>query len=157
MIWRADREDNLRILGVPEGDEGPRPTEFIATLLQEVLELEEKPLLDRAHRSLRPKPKSGKAPWAFVIRVHYYHVRDQILRRAAVASPLTCKGSKLSIFPDFTVEVVKKILHEHPSIKFGLFFPAELKITMPSGEILKFTDPDVAMTFVNTKVCELAE
>lgn len=92
------RRHNLRILGIPEGDEGPRPTEFIARLLQEVLELEERPLLDRAHRSIRPKPKSGKAPRAFIIRVHYYHVRDQILRRAAEAFPLTRKGSNLAVY-----------------------------------------------------------
>lgn len=160
------RRHNLRILGIPEGDEGSRPTEFMAQLLQDLLELEEKPLLDRAHRSLRSKPNKGKPPRAFVIRVHYYHVRDQILRRAAQASPLSRNGCRLSIFPDFTAEVarrraafvsVKKILHEHPSIKFGLFFPAELKITMPSGEVHKFIDPDAAMTFVNTAVREPAE
>ena len=127
------RRHNLCILGIPEADEGPRPTELIAQLLQGVLELEKKPLLDMAHRSLRPKPKKGKPPQAFFIRVHYYHVRDQILRRAAEASPLLRGGNRLSIFPDFTAEAakrhvafvsVKKILHEHPSIKFRLFFPA---------------------------------
>ncbi|XP_060765595.1 uncharacterized protein LOC132873812 [Neoarius graeffei] len=102
------RRHNLRILGIPEGDEGSRPTEFIAQLLQDMLELEEKPLLDGAHRSLRPKPKRGKPLRAFVIRVHYYHVHDQIHRRAAEASPLSHKGSRLSIFPDFTAEVAKK-------------------------------------------------
>ena len=159
------RRHNLRIIGIPEGDEGPRPTEFMTNLLQDLLGLEEKPLLDRAHRSLRSKPNKGP-PRAFIIRVHYYHVRDQILRRAAEASPLSFNGRRLSIFPDFTAEVakrraaflpVKKILHEHPSIKFGLFFPAELKITMSSGEVHKFTDPDAAMAFVGTAVRKPAE
>lgn len=67
------RRHNLRIPGIPEGDEGPRPTKFFAQLLQDVLELEEKPWLDRAHRSLCPKPKKEKPPQGFVI-VRYYQI-----------------------------------------------------------------------------------
>ena len=52
-----DMESRMRrnnsLLGIPEGVEGPRPTEFIPQLLQELLGLEEKPLLDRAHHTLR--------------------------------------------------------------------------------------------------------
>lgn len=166
------RRHNLRILGIPEGDEGStRPTQFIAQILQEMLGLEEPPLLDRAHRTPREKPrKIGNVtprPRAFVLRVHYFDVRDQILRLASEASPpLQRDGNRVSIFPDFTAEVarkraafnpVKKILHEHPSIKFGVFFPAELKITLETGEVHKFTNPDKAMAFVTTTVSGTVE
>lgn len=51
------RRHNIRVIGVPEGTEGPRPRDFIAGLLQEVLSLDEKPLIDRAHRTLRRRPE----------------------------------------------------------------------------------------------------
>ncbi|KAI4901974.1 hypothetical protein NFI96_006075 [Prochilodus magdalenae] len=69
------RRNNIRLFGVPEGIEGPRPTEFVSELLQELLRLEQKPILDRAHRSLRAKPKSSEPPWPFIIRVHLYQTR----------------------------------------------------------------------------------
>ena len=47
------RRNNIRLLGIPEEVEGPRPMEFMAQLVQELLGLEEKPLLDRAHCTLR--------------------------------------------------------------------------------------------------------
>lgn len=46
------RRHNIRLTGIPEGKEGPRPRDFIAQLLQERLSLEEKLLIDRAHWTL---------------------------------------------------------------------------------------------------------
>jgi len=40
------RKNNIRLIGVPEGVEGPRPTNFIAQLLTDMLKLDEMPLLD---------------------------------------------------------------------------------------------------------------
>lgn len=54
--------NNLRIIGLCEGTEGPRPTDFIADLLQDALQLEERQLLDRAHPSLQPRPQPGERP-----------------------------------------------------------------------------------------------
>ncbi|KAI3352570.1 hypothetical protein L3Q82_005506 [Scortum barcoo] len=42
------RLNNVRLVGIPEGTEGPRPTDFVATLLQDLLGLDNKPVLDRA-------------------------------------------------------------------------------------------------------------
>jgi phage terminase small subunit len=47
------QRNSIRLLGMQEEVEGPRPMEFTAQLLQELLSLEEKPLLDRAHCTLR--------------------------------------------------------------------------------------------------------
>lgn len=45
---------NLRIAGVKEGEErGQGARDFVAQLLMEVLQLDEKPMIDRAHRALR--------------------------------------------------------------------------------------------------------
>lgn len=155
------RRNNIRLVGLAEGCEGSRPTEYVAQLLQEILHLQDKPLLDRAHRTLREKPKKGEPPRPFVIRVHFFHVRTEILQRAADLSPLYYSGKRLSIFADYTTAVakkrasfrdVKRILHSCPGVKFGLLFPAVLRITLPDGVSHKFTEPSAALNFVRSNV-----
>ncbi|KAJ8364951.1 hypothetical protein SKAU_G00137820 [Synaphobranchus kaupii] len=162
------RRNNLRLVGIPEDTEGPRPTEFISRLLKKLVNLDEEPLLDRAHRTLRTKPKEGETPQPFVIRVHFFHVRNEILRGASTTSrdtPLLYKGKRLSIFPDYTAAVskkratfggVKRELCACPGVKFGLMFPAVLKIALPGGATHKFEDPAITSTFINIKLKKLA-
>ena len=62
LISRAKRQ-NLRVIGLPEDIEGNNPRQFMADLFKEVAAealLSSTPELDRAHRSLRPKPRQGK-------------------------------------------------------------------------------------------------
>lgn len=152
------RRNNIRVVGVPEGVEGSRPTDFIAQLLQDLLGLNEKPLLDRAHRTLREKPREGMPPRPFVARIHFFHVRILILQRAGEASPLLYNGKRVSVFPDYTSSVakkraafstVKRNLRSHPDVKFGLLYPAVLRVTMPDGSSHRFEDPTAATDFVN--------
>lgn len=51
------RRNNIRIKEVPEGSEGSGPRDLLAGLLQEVLTLDEKPLIDRA-----PSPTETTRP-----------------------------------------------------------------------------------------------
>lgn len=155
------RWNNVRLVGLPEGTEGPRPTEFMAQLLQDLLGLDDKPVLDRAHRTLRIRPKEGEPPRPLVIRVNLFQVRNQILRQAREASPLLFMGRRISIFPDFTPTVagkraafakVKKELHSCPNIKFGLLYPATLRITLPGGQTHRFEDPALASVFVEKNI-----
>ena len=152
------RRNNIRILGIPEGSEGPRPTEFVAGILQNMLSLDVKPVLDRAHRSLRPRAKDNTAPpRPFIVCVNQFQMRNDILRKARELSSLHYNGKRVYIFPDFTAAVakkraafapVKKALHSCPGVKFGLIFPATLRVTLPSGQLRTFEDPDLAMDFV---------
>lgn len=63
------RRNNIRLIGVPEGAEVPRLTNFIAQLLKDTLKLDEMPLLNQAHCTLRAKPREGEAPRPFIIRM----------------------------------------------------------------------------------------
>lgn len=67
----CSRRNNIRIIGIPEGKEGPRPRDFIAQLLTEALSLPEKPLIDQAHRINHQKPKPEDPPRPFILRLHY--------------------------------------------------------------------------------------
>lgn len=155
------RRNNIRLVGLPEGVEGSHPADFVSQLLQSLLHLQEKPLLDRAHRTLRERPRKGEPPRPLVIRVHYFQARDEILRRAAQLSPLMHDGNKISVFADYTTAVVKKraafkdskrLLHSCPGVKFGLLFPAVLRITLSNGAVHKFEDPAAASDFIKKTV-----
>lgn len=155
------RLNNIRLVGIPENVEGPRPTEFVAKLLQNLLGMDSEPVLDRAHRTLRPKPKDGEPPRPFVVRVNMFQQRNEIIQKASSSAPLFYQGKRVSVFPDFTASVakkraaftkVKKELHSCPGVKFGLFYPAVLRITLSSGQAHRFEDPAIAMDFVHKRI-----
>ncbi|CAL1612629.1 unnamed protein product [Knipowitschia caucasica] len=161
----GSRLNNIRIVGVVEGTEGPRPTEFVADFLHNLLRLDAKPILDRAHRTLRPRPGDGAPSRPFVVRVDQFQTRNEILCKARESPALNYQGKHVFIFPDFTAIVakkraafndLKKEFHSCPGIKFGLFFPASLRITLPTGQLRTFDSPDLAMDFVkkNLKTME---
>lgn len=144
-------------MGIPEELEGASPTEFISNLLQKVLRLEEKPLLDRAHRTLQAKPRSDQPPRPFVIRVHYCHIRELILRQARQGKALSHNGRPIHIFPDLTASEakrraafgdVRKRLRDIQGARFGFRYPARFRITLPGMSERSFTDPQLAMNFV---------
>jgi len=152
------RRNNIRVLGVPEGVEGPHPTEYMADLLGELLQLADKPVLDRAHRTSRVKPRAGAPPRPFVIRVHHFQTKELILResRAAGDSLRLPGGNRISIFPDLAAAVAKKraefwkakkMLRLVPGVKFGLLFPARLRVTLPDGKEHYFENSAEAIVF----------
>ncbi len=71
------QRNNIRIIGLPESVEGPRPTVFFSEMLLEVMGeqvLSSPPELDRAHRALVAKPKQGGKPRAVIVRFHRYQI-----------------------------------------------------------------------------------
>ena len=100
------RRQNIRIVGIPENAEGPRPSEFITSLLIDVLgenSFEKLPSVDRAHRSLAPKPADGdNRPQPFIVKLHHFQTKELILRLARQKGPLSYKGSRFHIFPDYS-------------------------------------------------------
>ncbi|KAK7918793.1 hypothetical protein WMY93_010077 [Mugilogobius chulae] len=151
------RRCNIRILGVKEQFEaGSRPVTSVAKLLQEVLALDTTPTLDRAHRGLQPIPMRGQRPRPFIVKFHYYQEKLEVLRLAAKKGPLSYNGDTVLIFPDLpstvakrrgTFRGVKDLLRKCPDVKFGMLYPARLRITSSLGEKI-FTDPEAAKDYV---------
>lgn len=142
------RRHNIWVIGVPEGTEGLRPRDFIAGLLQEVLSLDEKPLIDRAHWTLQRQPEPHEPPRPIVLRLHYFHTREDILRKAAAEKQLFHGGKRIQIFPDYPPAVAKKralfnrtreLLRGKPGVRYGLLYPARLLITH-NGTQISFID-----------------
>lgn len=148
------RRCNIRIVGVAEGP-GSASTQSVSKLLSEVLKLDKEVLVDRSHRSLRPLIPGGK-PRVIVAKLHYYQDCVEVLRRARSQAPLQLNGTSISIFPDYTANVakaraaftdVRKLLREQRGVRYGLLFPAQLRITY-NGADREFLDPDKAMAYV---------
>ncbi|KAK3509180.1 hypothetical protein QTP70_021929, partial [Hemibagrus guttatus] len=150
------RRQNIRILHIKEGAEsGMKPRDFIAQLLMETLSLDNLPLVDRAHRALRNRPADDEPPRAFIIRLHYTHEMEEILRKAAKMQQVTFRGQRINIFPDYPPAVVKRralfkrareLLKDKPGVKYGLQYPAKLRVSY-NGKEHYFTDPDKAVKF----------
>uniref|UniRef100_A0A3Q0R454 L1 transposable element RRM domain-containing protein n=1 Tax=Amphilophus citrinellus TaxID=61819 RepID=A0A3Q0R454_AMPCI len=156
---RSHRQ-NIRIVGIKEGEEGGRPTEFVSKLISELFGQDNFPRpvkIDRAHRALRPKPPTHERPRIIIARVH--NVRDvmNILRLSRQQAPLLYHGQRLSIFPDYTAEVsaqrqafntVRKKLVE-AGAKCSMRFPAKLLVSL-NDTVKTFDSPTDAEQFVNS-------
>ncbi|KAK7922547.1 hypothetical protein WMY93_009449 [Mugilogobius chulae] len=117
-------------------------------MLKGMLSLNFVPTLDRAHRGLRPPPGDGEPPRVIVVKFHYFQEREEVFRKAASSAPLLLHGKRISIFPDYTDAVArrraafkeaKRLLRDCTGVKFGILFPAVLRITTSTGENKRFT------------------
>uniref|UniRef100_A0AAR2K2F4 L1 transposable element RRM domain-containing protein n=1 Tax=Pygocentrus nattereri TaxID=42514 RepID=A0AAR2K2F4_PYGNA len=154
------RRNNIRIIGIPEGTEGTRPTDFVAGLLPKLLGEEnfKLPLLvDRAHRSLRPRPAEGAKPRPFIARIHLFQVKEKILQLRRSHGPLQFQGHKVLIFPDYTSSVMEKrkqfteVLQELRNLKITHFlrYPARLHVEV-DGHSRSFSELAEAKAFVSS-------
>ncbi|KAI4896249.1 hypothetical protein NFI96_008278, partial [Prochilodus magdalenae] len=150
------KRQNLRIAGVKEGlENGQKTRDFVAQLLTDVLQLEEKPVIDRAHRALRARLGDNEPPRHLIIRVHYCHAFEEILKKVMQSRTLTYQGKRIQIFRDFPPAVVKRraaftparnLLRDKPGVRFGLVYPAKLRVTH-NGKETTFTDAEEARLF----------
>uniref|UniRef100_A0A8C5DJ07 L1 transposable element RRM domain-containing protein n=1 Tax=Gouania willdenowi TaxID=441366 RepID=A0A8C5DJ07_GOUWI len=151
------RRNNIRIVGLHEED-GPVTAAMISTLLMEAFDLEKPPLVDRAHRSLQPRPKPGERPRPVIAWMHYCGDCIDILQRARAKQRIKIKNAVVSIFPDFTAKTararaafndIRRQLREIPDVRFGILHPARLRITR--GNVTReFTSPGEANVFLKT-------
>lgn len=152
------RRNNIRLVGIPEDFSTSPTATAISSLLKEALKLEKEPLVDRAHRTLQPKPKPGERPRPIVARLHYHKDCVDILRRARAQQRIKIGDMTFSIFPDHTPRTararaafndVRRQLREIPGIRFGLLYPARLRITHNGAE-KEFKSPEEAGAFIRS-------
>lgn len=154
------RRNNIRIIGVPEGAEGTRPTDFVAELLPKLLGEENFNLplvVDRAHRSLQPRPADGARPRPIIARIHLFQVKEKIMQLRRLHGPLQFRSNKVWIFPDYTSSVMERrkqfveVLRElrNLKIKHSLRYPARLHIEL-NGQSHTFTASADAKAFMSS-------
>ncbi|KAI4830889.1 hypothetical protein KUCAC02_002490 [Chaenocephalus aceratus] len=145
--------NNIRIIGLPESIEGPRPTTLFSELLVELLgneTLQSPPELDRAHRAPAARPQPGTRPRPLILRLHRYQVKDLIVREARKRrGDLRYRGTPVQIYEDFTQEVLEQrakyrdIMSKlyNLGLRPALLFPARLQITLGSRAKKRFPSP----------------
>lgn len=136
----------------------------VSKLLREALQLDKDVLIDRSHRSLAPRKPGGK-PRAIVAKLHYFQDCVEVLNRARTRAPIRYNGESIAIFPDYTSRVakaraafteVRKLLRNRQNVRFGILFPARLRVTH-NGEEKEFTDAEKAMTYVRKHIIPAEE
>ncbi|RXN18146.1 LINE-1 type transposase domain-containing 1 [Labeo rohita] len=160
-LENRSRQNNLRILGIPENVEASRPSHFMVSFFMELFgdELSQTPEIERAHRSLAPKPRSGVPPRPMIVRFLRFQMREEILRLSREHGELHYKESKILIFPDFSAELkkrrdqfksVKADLHG-ADVKFRMLYPCRPLISF-NGESRSFATPNAASKFLTTVI-----
>uniref|UniRef100_H2ZWA1 L1 transposable element RRM domain-containing protein n=1 Tax=Latimeria chalumnae TaxID=7897 RepID=H2ZWA1_LATCH len=155
-LYRA-RRNNLHILGFPEQIEQGKPIQFLQEALPKILELEDgiQLELEQAHHTLAPRPGADQRPRPFIVKFLRYQTKEMIIQKVREKGPLNWEGNKILIFPDLSKELqekrrgfleVKKQLRDR-EIRYGLFYPAILKVTWERKDY-SFNSPKDAQAFL---------
>ncbi|KAK5895437.1 hypothetical protein CesoFtcFv8_012030 [Champsocephalus esox] len=108
--------------------------------------------LDRAHRSLAPKPPQGSRP--LIVHFHKYAQKERVLLWARKSRDVSYQGHPIRIFEDFSATLAKKWaafnkvksqLYKE-GIRFGLLYPARLRVTI-NGQTRIFDSVEEAERF----------
>ncbi|KAI2657411.1 Neurexin-1a-beta [Labeo rohita] len=146
-LENRSRRCNIRIIGLPEGEEGTNPVSFLKTWLPNLLNIEFKNhqvKIERAH-ALTRRPAPGERPRALILKLHNFQDKARILQAARAAGQLVYKWHNISIFEDFSVAVVrkrqafgnvKKRLRER-GITFAMIYPAILRVQHDGVKLFK--------------------
>ena len=152
------RRNNIRLVGIPEDFSTSSAATDISSLLKEAFKLEKEPLVDRAHRTPQPKPKPGERPRPIITRLHYHTDCVDILRRARAQQRIKIGELSFSVFPDHTPKTararaafndVRRRLREIPGIRYGLLYPARLRVTHNGAERV-FNSAEEASAFIRS-------
>lgn len=136
------RRNNLRIFGIPEGEEGNNACEFLEKFIKSELQLPDIDLkIQRCHRSLGPKPPPQAAPRSMVAYFLVYKTKDLVLSTAWKKKEIHLNGKRVYFDHDYPTEVIKKRKEYAPLRKVlkeqGLRFqtpaPAKLRVFYEDG------------------------
>lgn len=159
-LENRSRRQNVRILGLAESTESGRPTEFFSQLLQDLYGKETLPSLpeiDRAHRSLAPKPATGEQPRPVILRLHRYQMKELLIREARRRGKFLYNGQQIRIVEDYSAEIVSQRARYRDvmaglykrGLKPALLYPARLRITLPSGARKWISTVDEAQKYID--------
>lgn len=137
-IEDRNRRNNIKIRGIPESVSGPELIPYIQQVMASLLKPISKRdlILDRAHRLTKPKNIPASAPRDVILRVHFYHIKEALMRISRDTSPLPEPYHQLKFYADlsqFTIQARRKLqpvttaLRQH-QIPYRWGFPTRLLI-----------------------------
>ncbi len=145
------RRNNVRLVGLPEGMEGPDAAGFLrANLSKWIPSLRGRDIeIDRAHR-VYDGGRGSDRPRTLIFRVLRWHDRSDILKGARQAYPVKCTQNNVTqlFFPDFSPAT---------AIRRKAFGPVLKKMTAPAviklrhkGEQRSYDSPQKAEDFISS-------
>uniref|UniRef100_A0A671KF25 L1 transposable element RRM domain-containing protein n=1 Tax=Sinocyclocheilus anshuiensis TaxID=1608454 RepID=A0A671KF25_9TELE len=104
----ADRRSNIKITNIPEKSEGSDTVGYLESLIPQLLGNDNftSPItLERAHRLGRP------SDWTrhIIAKFLNYREKDKVLRLAREKGAVYLNDKQISFFPDYSVEIQRKI------------------------------------------------
>lgn len=135
------RRNNIRLTGLKEGAEAGDLDSFQNKILRYILDLEDSdplPEIDRAHRTLRPKPNPGEPPQTIIVHLLWWGDRQIILQASRKKQTLLWEGQRFFVRQDLAMEVQKQSAAykdiidkvKTTGLRFGLLHPAKFVITI---------------------------
>lgn len=132
------RRNNIKIRGIPESISGPELVPYIQQMMASIIKSASKRdlILDRAHRLPKPNSVPATAPRDVILRVHFYHIKEALMRIARDTSTLPEPYHKLKLYADLsqhTIQARRKLqpvtaaLRQH-QVPYRWGFPTKLLI-----------------------------
>ncbi len=154
------RRNNVRLVGLPEGMEGPDAAGFLrAGLSRWIPSLRGRDIeIDRAHR-VCDGGRGSDRPRTLIFRVLRWHDRSDVLKGARQAYPVKCAQNNVTLlfFPDFSPATATRrkafgpVLEKMTALGLRpfLIYPAVIKLCH-RGEQRSFDFPQKAENFVSS-------
>lgn len=153
------RRNNVRFIGIPEGREGGEVVKFLEDLIPELLDIEGKCEIERAHRVASQQSRPGDRPRPILAKFLRSTDRDAVLRAARNKGKLSWGNNNIMLFPDYSkatqlkrdkFKECKKRLHDR-EVSFRMLYPAKLNIETKDG-VKTFECPKKATAFIDAMV-----
>lgn len=159
------RRNNVRIVGLPEKEEGRDACKFLESWIPSILEMKDTALaLERAHR-IGPRPQTQTEegadanadatpprPRTLIMRFLNFRQKEEVLRAAKEKGSVKYKDEAIRFFPDVTAEThrkqraydgVRQKLRQRGIDKHRVVFPARLLLTYDGKTELYDTPTEV--------------
>lgn len=138
-LENRSRRNNVRLVGVPEKEEGRDPVAFFEKWLADTMGrniLSPFFAIERAHRVPTRAPPPGAPPRPILMKLLHFRDRDAILRAAREKGDITIQGHKVSFYPDFSNEIQKRRMQfldvkkrlRNIGISYAMQYPARLRV-----------------------------
>uniref|UniRef100_A0A8C5Q945 Uncharacterized protein n=1 Tax=Leptobrachium leishanense TaxID=445787 RepID=A0A8C5Q945_9ANUR len=148
------RRNNVRIRGIPEAVAPADLQPYIMELFQILVPayLPQDFLMDRAHRLPRAKNLPPSASRDVLVRVHFFHVKEALMRASRKSMPLPSPYAEVSFYADLSTATMTKrrefssftkILRDH-NMAYRWGFPTKI-LLWREGALHVIPDPLAGM------------
>lgn len=109
-IEDRSRRNNVKFRGIPENVKPADLTEFLQQLMQKTLPdlTANDVIIDRAHRLPKPAHIPENVPRDVIARIHFYHIKDRLMRFSRQNAALPDPYAGISLFTDLSQATLSK-------------------------------------------------